>query len=190
MDVATGFLRFPHWRGAKIMAFVACGVLLQGCSNGFPQLGGPRPNPVAPGTAPVSEPTAGPAVRPKARTASKPPPVMTRKPPQASTRDMIDLNVLYYERILVPPGSALSIRAEAANAATPSLKKTTTEGGMPYQVSIPVSPRTDAYPMTIEATLTSTIGHVLAGSVTLTKPPTAPVELLIRTKSNSDSQPQ
>jgi hypothetical protein len=107
---------------------------------------------------------------------------MTRSSKVAPKPQDIAFSVSYMERILVPAGSELVLSAKGAGSDAPSIKTTKTQSGPPYSISMPVGSGDGAYPMTVSATLTSTIGHVLSGSVTLTEKPTGPVEIIIHTK--------
>ncbi|RKF13827.1 hypothetical protein D6850_11540 [Roseovarius spongiae] len=104
---------------------------------------------------------------------------MTRKaPPNPAPRDLA-LSVTYLVRLMVPPGSELSVRAEGADGAS-SVKTIETAGGPPYALELPVSGDKSAYPMTVNATLNSLVGHTLTGAVTLDAPPgDAPVEIVL-----------
>ena len=159
---------------ARLSVLLCCALVVQGCTGGISQVFQPKE---ATASEQVVIPQPAPAV--SAQTASTAP--TTRSAMSLATRENIALNVFYLERILVPVGSDLTVRAEGDGSGPPSVKSTKVQSGPPYDVSLPVDTGEGAYPMTVEATLTSTIGHVLSGSVTLTEKPTGPVEIIMQT---------
>lgn len=164
------------------LAVLASAALVAGCADGFTPSETAKARPVEQVAVPEPAVTAGGNT--VSVTSRKAPPRMTRSSPAAEARETIEMSVLYYERILVPAGSTLTIRAEGAGDAAPTIKRSAVGAGMPYKVSVPVGAGPEAYPMTVDATLESGIGHVMTGSVTLAERPSGPVELVIRTKAD------
>ncbi len=176
--------RFPSRRSAATaLGAVSLALIVAGCTDGEPQSMRANPTPAE------QVVTAQPAPATPAATATRKPgktkaaQTMTRRPPEAPARTNLDLNVSYMVRILVPAGSELSLRAQGAGDAPPALKTVKIESGPPYSVSLPVQSGAAAYPMEVTATLTSTIGHVLSGAITLSAPPTGPVEITMSPQS-------
>lgn len=177
---ATDFLLSGR-RVARLAALLSCGLAVQGCADGFTLFGGQKEAPPEQVVVPLPDPAVTEprlSAETKASSAS-----MTRKPTPEPARTDLALSVIYYERILVPVGSDLTVRAQPADGGTPSIKTTEVQTAIPYTLSIPVSTAEAAYPMTVTATLTSTIGHVLSGSVTLDQPSAETVEILIKTRA-------
>ncbi|MCZ4351867.1 hypothetical protein O4H61_05010 [Roseovarius aestuarii] len=171
-------------RRSAIVLSLCSGLAVLGCAGELTQMGQSRSVASTPSTAtkparvaPKSKP-----VKAVASSTTKAAP-MTRSAVTMSKREDIALSVFYLERIMVPAGSELTLRANGDGSGAPSVKSTKVKSGPPYSVSMPVDTGEGAYPMTVQATLTSTIGHVLSGSVTLTEKPTGPVEIVMRTKS-------
>lgn len=170
----------PSFR-ARLSVLLCCALAVQGCTGGMSQVFQPKE---ATASEQVVIPQPAPAVSAQTvstSTASTAP--ATRSAMTLAKRENIALNVLYLERILVPVGSDLIVRAEGDGSGPPSVKSTKVQSGPPYDVSLPVDTGEGAYPMTVQATLTSTIGHVLSGSVTLTEKPNGPVEIIMQTTS-------
>ena len=173
--------RWPMWRDGGLALLLGAAFLMQGCTNAMPQYSGPKPQPADQVVAPASTP--GPTKKAVATTTRKATPKVTKSASAVPARQDLALNVLYYVRIMVPAGSDLTVRADGAGGAAPSVTSIKTKGGPPYAMSIPISAAADAYPMTIDATLNSTIGHVLTGTVTLVEKPDKPVEIVLAPKS-------
>ncbi|MEB8387723.1 hypothetical protein OO012_10820 [Rhodobacteraceae bacterium KMM 6894] len=175
----TPTLTIPRY--AVLAAFLCAGFAVQGCTDGTAQM--VKPQVATPKE--VVKPQPAPAV--PIQTVTKAPrkaATVTRSAVQSQKREYIALSVSYMERILVPAGSELVLSATGEGSGPPSIKTTKTKSGPPYSVSMPVETGEGAYPMTVEATLTSTIGHVLSGRVTLTEKPTGPVEIIMHTKTD------
>jgi len=97
-------------------------------------------------------------------------------------RAPLPITATYLERILVPSGSDLTVRAQGPSG-PPVQASIQTSSTPPYEISVPVRVDAAAYPMTVTATLTSTIGHVLSGSVTLAEKLAGAVEIVMRTRA-------
>ncbi|MFY9240039.1 MAG: hypothetical protein WAO78_14430 [Roseovarius sp.] len=146
-------------------ALALASVLLAGCAEGMPQI----LQPPAAQTEQLGAPQAAPSVT---------------RPLQAESAAMgapapLAVSATYFERILVPIGSELTLRAEAASG-VPVITRIKTTGGPPYDISASVPSMPEGYPMTVTATLNSTIGHVLSGSVVLDAVPISVVEIVMR----------
>lgn len=173
--------QFPRGRGLRTATILGAAMLVQGCAGGFPQFSGPR----APAAEQVVIPEPVPTT-PQTNVAAatrKPPPNVRKSTPVTPAKQDLSLNVLYYVRVMVPVGSDLTVRADSASGGAPSIKSVKTEGGPPYAVEIPVSAADDAFPMTVDAVLESSIGHVLEGSVTLDEAPAKPIEIVLVPKA-------
>lgn len=168
-------------RGGRLALVLGAAFMMQGCTDAMPYFGGPKPQPVEQVITP--EPVPGPAIRTVATPSRKAPPKVNRKASALPAQQDLALSVVYYVRLMVPAGSELTVRADSAAGGAPSIKSIKTTGGLPYEMAIPVSAAADAYPMTIDATLNSSIGHVLTGSVTLAEKPSTPVEIVLVPKS-------
>ncbi len=162
----------------KLAVIGACVIAVQGCSGGMANVFGPR----APKVEQIRVPQPAPT-RPQAAT-DKAVPKMIRSADTAQRQD-IALNVTYRERILVPIGSELVMQAQSGGNRPPALKAIRTQGGPPYSATLPVDTGKGAYPMRVQATLTSTIGHVLTGSITLQGKPVGPVEIVMHTSATA-----
>lgn len=93
------------------------------------------------------------------------------------------LAVIFYERLLVPKGAALSITVtDAKGKSTTTNIKTTT--GLPYRVEVPLG-KASTTPLEVEVTLTSPAGHVLSGSKSFATLPNGPAEFLIASGRNN-----
>ena len=171
-----------HTARLRMAAVLGAALLVSGCAGGLPQFSGPK----APSsTDQVVIPEPAPVVTKQTLTATttRTSPAVTPRAPATPTFDDVSLSVLYYVRLAVPAGSDLTLRADSASGAAPTIKTIKTAGGLPYNVDIPVNAADDAYPMTIDATLESTIGHVLTGSITLDAKPRQPVEIVLAPKA-------
>lgn len=167
-------------RRAAVAVLLCAGFAVQGCAGGMSQMFKPRT--AAPEQVVIPQPAPAVPIQTVTTSTKKAAPV-TRSAVVIPKREDISLNVSYLERILVPVGSDLSLRATGEGSGPPSVKSTKVQSGPPYSVAMPVDTGEGAYPMTVQATLTSTIGHVLSGSVTLTEKPTGPVEIIMHTKT-------
>ncbi|QIE45644.1 hypothetical protein G5B38_08955 [Pseudohalocynthiibacter aestuariivivens] len=176
MSEVCGYQRH-FWRTGRLALVLGATFLVQGCANGMPHFSGPKPKPVE--QVVVPEPAPSLTRTAVATSTRKAPPKVNRTASVVPARQDLTLNVLYYVRIMVPVGSELTVRANSAAGGAPSIKTIKTKGGPPYAMEIPVSAGADAYPMTIDATLNSSIGHVLTGAVTLDGKPTKPVEIVM-----------
>ncbi len=165
------------WRDGRLALMLGAALLVQGCTNVTPYFGGPKPQPVE--QVIIPEPAPGPTKKTAATPTRKAPPKVNRNASVIPAHHDLALNVVYYVRLLVPVGSELTVRAGSAAGGAPSSKSIKTTGGPPYEMKIPVSAAADAYPMTIDATLNSSIGHVLTGTVTLAEKPSKPVEIVL-----------
>jgi len=162
----------------RAMILLTCGLLVQGCANGLPHYSGPKKVPTEQAAVSNANPLAATnTVKPKKRTSVK------RTATSIPARKDIALSVTYMVRILVPAGSELTVSAAGAGGSAPSIKTTKTQSGPPYVIDLPVDTAEDAYPMTVNATLTSKLGHVLTGNVVLQERPSASVEITMSPKS-------
>ena len=146
-------------------ALALASVLLAGCVGGKP---------------PILQPPAAQAEQLVAPQAAR----SVTRPPQAESAPVgvpasLVVSATYLERILVPIGSELPLRVEAASG-VPAITRIKTTGGPPYDISASVPSTAEAYPMTVTATLNSTIGHVMSGSVVLGASPISVVEIVMR----------
>jgi hypothetical protein len=82
----------------------------------------------------------------------------------------LKLDVLFYQRILVPPGGTLAVVVTDAAGAEVGTATTTTGDGPPYRVDVPLA-RASHLPVTVNVTLTSVTGHVLTGEQDFTAVP-------------------
>lgn len=163
-------LSFQAGRRAAMLA--ASALALSGCGGVMPQLFGPRAPDIEQIRVPQPAPeTSQTSVAASSNTASEAP---------APDRRM-GVTATYRERILVPTGSTLTLRADPANGGAPAITTLRTQSGPPYALTLPVSTGPAAYPMTVEVTLTSSIGHVLRGGVVLDTFPAEPVDIVMRT---------
>ncbi len=180
MTFATHRRRFV----LKLAVIGASVIALPGCTGGMANIFGPR----TPAVEQIRVPQPGPT---RPRTAENTATPKLVRIVDTTQRQDIALSATYHERILVPVGSGLVLQAQSGGNRPPAIRAIKTEGGPPYALSLPVDTGKDAYPMTVQATLTSTIGHVLTGTVTLREKPKDPVEIVMRTSaaapSDSDS---
>ncbi|QYX56487.1 hypothetical protein K1T73_15775 [Roseovarius sp. SCSIO 43702] len=170
-------------RGGRMLGLLVAAMAVQGCEdNGFRGRDTGEEQAVVPSAQTVtSVSSAKPVAKPKAKPANaSPAPTRSTPVPSEATRDL-DLRVTYYVRLMVPPGSKLTVTADGSG--TPVSKSVTTEGGPPYHVTLPVPQATAAYPMKITATLDSAVGHVLEGEVTLSEMPDGEIEVVMSPKS-------
>jgi len=177
-------------RGGRAVAVLTAAMLVQGCANGLPIFGQsarteqvvvPEPEPTVSSEQLNAKAQAKPASTTKTKAAVKP---QTRSTSlETDTAHDLDLNVTYFVRLMVPVGSELTVATKGDGNSTSKTVKTS--GGPPYAVSLPVPESKAGYPMKVTATLTSTIGHVLEGEVTLPKEPGGEVEIVMVPKTSS-----
>ena len=166
-------------RLAAAVVLLCCGFAVQGCTGGMPQMSKSQTPP--PEKVVIPKPPPEVPIQTVTRSPKKAAPV-TRSITATPKREDISLSVSYMERIMVPVGSDLTLSATGAGSDPASVKSTKVQSGPPYSISMPVDTGEAAYPMTVQATLTSTLGHVLSGSVTLNEKPTGPVEIIMHIK--------
>ncbi|WP_113911406.1 hypothetical protein [Roseovarius dicentrarchi] len=164
-----------HRLALKLAIVGASLIALQGCGGAMANMFGPR----APAVEQIRVPQTGPT-RPPAGAGAAAPGII-RSADIAQRRD-IALNVTYLERILVPVGSDLVVQAQSGGNRPPAIRRVQTQGGPPYSINLPVDTGQGAYPMTVQATLRSTIGHVLTGATVLQARPSGPVDIVMRTR--------
>ena len=163
-------------RHAALVLAVCGGLVLSGCAGGMSDILKPKGGAIEQVVVPVPAPAITQATIATATTQAAP-----LTPSIIPKREDIALAITYMERILVPVGSTLTVRADGAGSGPPSIKSTKVQAGPPYDMTLPVDIDAGAYPMTVQATLTSTIGHVLTGAVTLSAPPVGVVDITLRT---------
>ncbi|MBZ8118475.1 hypothetical protein KUD11_07410 [Roseovarius sp. LXJ103] len=156
-----------HIRSFRRVAGVAvASVLLAGCAADTPQPA--RSGAAAQGAVPQAAPS---ATRPK----------QAERIPLAAPVTLA-VSATYLERIMIPIGSELTLRAETVSG-MPAITRIKTMSGPPYDISVSIPSGAEAYPMTVTATLNATIGHVLSGSVVLDAVPGGAVEIVMRTQA-------
>lgn len=184
----------PRAYAVRLAVIGICVIALQGCAGGMATIFGPRAPEVqqirVPEPAPTRPQSATNRATPQKIGTIRSAPRLTRSLADTTGREDIALRVTYLERILVPIGSRLVLQAQGGGDRPPALKSIKTEGGPPYTLALPVDTGEGAYPMTVQATLTSTIGHVLSGAVTLSERPAGPVEIVMRTSAARNDSTQ
>ena len=162
----------------RCAAILAAALLVQGCANAYPKAGATPEKATATTVAPTSQARAKSASVKPTTTAAQTRKASLKTVPKAG----LDLNVTYFVRLMVPAGSELKLRAVGAGPATEKVIKT--DAGPPYSVRLPMPDESGMYPMTVTATLNSSIGHVLEGKVTLAEAPAGTVEIVMVPKSD------
>lgn len=90
----------------------------------------------------------------------------------------IDISVTYFEATLVPPGSELMVVATDATGQTIAERVIKTEAAQPFGMTLPLSPDA-SFPVRLNVRLTSTLGGVLGGQISLPSLPTGVTEIAV-----------
>lgn len=159
---------------------LVAGCLLAGCTD-LETFAASRAAAPDPGTAPSAPAAkAEPAVQPAAQPAPRAAPRSASAPIGGEEVTHMQFTITYRERLFVPAGSTLVLRLTSDAFDTPVVKTVKTRAGPPYAVSINL-PAAASWPITVEATLTSLAGHVLAGQATFSAAPEGSAALVIST---------
>jgi hypothetical protein len=82
----------------------------------------------------------------------------------------LKLDVLFYQRLLVPPGGTLAIVVTDSAGTEVGSATAMTGDGPPYRIEVPLA-RSSHLPVTVSVTLTSVTGHILTGEEAFTTVP-------------------